>query len=89
LRISGQDDAKSVVRKYIVGTRSRHGKVASITIEEEPKGPDDKGTWVVKGNFLTEDGEREDFTAAVTAKGEVTMSPTSPKGDRAPSIFRR
>jgi hypothetical protein len=89
LRISSQDDAKSVVRKYLIGTRSRHGKVASITIEEEPKGPDDKGGWVVKGNFVTEDGEKEDFTAAVTSKGEVTMSPPSPKRDRSPSNFRR
>jgi len=48
------DDAKSVVRKYIIGTRSRHGKIASITIEEEPKGPDDKGVWIVKGTFVTE-----------------------------------
>jgi hypothetical protein len=73
----------------LIGTRSRHGKVASITIEEEPKGPDDKGGWVVKGNFVTEDGEKEDFTAAVTSKGEVTMSPPSPKRDRLPSNFRR
>ena len=83
------DDAKSVVRKYIIGTRSRHGKVASITIEDEPKGPDDKGAWVVKGTFVTEEGEKEDFTAAVTSRGEVTMTPLTPKGGKAPPKFGR
>jgi hypothetical protein len=89
LRITNKDDAKSVVRKYIIGTRSRHGKVASITIEEEPKGPDDKGRWIVKGSFVTEDGEKEDFTATVTGKGEVTMSLPGPKVDRAHPVFRK
>jgi len=90
LRIGSVDDAKSVVRKYIIGTRSRHGKIASITIEEEPKGPDDKGVWVVKGTFVTEEGEKEDFTAAVTSRGEVTMTlPPTPKSGKVPSKFGR
>jgi hypothetical protein len=78
------------VRKYIIGTRSRHGKIASITIDEEPKAPDDKGVWVVKGNFVTEEGEKEDFTAAVTSRGEVTMTPPpAPKSGKVPSKFGR
>jgi len=90
LRIGSADDAKSVVRKYIIGTRSRHGKIASITIDEEPKAPDDKGVWVVKGNFVTEEGEKEDFTAAVTSRGEVTMTPPpAPKSGKVPSKFGR
>jgi len=90
LRIGSADDAKGVVRKYIIGTRSRHGKIASITIEEEPKGPDDKGVWIVKGSFVTEESEKEEFTAAVTSKGEVTMTPPpTPKSGKAPSKFGR
>jgi hypothetical protein len=78
------------VRKYIIGTRSRHGKIASITIEEESKGPDDKGVWVVKGTFVTEEGEKEEFTAAVTSRGEVTMTPPpAPKSGKVPSKFGR
>jgi hypothetical protein len=90
LQIESADDAKSVVRKYIIGTRSRHGKVASITIEDEPKGPDEKGVWVVKGTFVTEDGGKEDFTASVTSRGEVTMTPpATPKSGKVPSKFGR
>lgn len=75
MRITSADDAKSVVRKYIIGTRSRHGKIASITIEEEPKGPDEKGDWIVKGTFVTEEREKEEFAASVTSRGEVMMTP--------------
>ena len=89
MQIESADGAKSVVRKYIIGTRSRHGKVASITIEDEPKGPDEKGVWVVKGTFVTEDGGKEDFTASVTSRGEVTMSPLSATNGKKPSKFGR
>ncbi len=83
MRIESADDAKSVVRKYIIGTRSRHGKIVSIMIEEEAKGPDEKGVWVVKGTFVTEEAGKEEFTASVTSRGEVIISPsqeTSGKG---------
>jgi hypothetical protein len=73
LRIESADDAKSVVRKYLIGTRSRHGKIASIAIDEEAKGPDDKGTWTVKGAYVTLEGAKEEFDATVTFRGEVTM----------------
>jgi hypothetical protein len=63
-----------MVRKYIVGTRSRHAKIASITINEEAEGPDSKGMWTVKGTFVTEDGDKEQFVASVTSRGEVLMT---------------
>jgi hypothetical protein len=87
LRIVSADDAKSVVRKYIIGTRSRHGKIASITIDEEAKGPDDKGTWTVKGTFVTLEGAKEEFDATVTFRGEVMMiTPKSQSiGGKSPS----
>jgi hypothetical protein len=79
LRIENSDAAKSVVRKYIIGTRSRHGKIASILIEEEAKGPDDKGMWTIKGIYVTEDGSKEQFTASVTSRGEVMMTSSAPQ----------
>jgi hypothetical protein len=78
LQIGSADDAKSMVRKYIIGTRSRHRKIASITIEEEAKGPDNKGMWIVAGAFVTEEGDKEQFTASVTSRGEVLMTQTAP-----------
>ncbi len=63
-----------MVRKYILGTRSRHGKIASILIDQEPKGPDDKGMWTIKGTYVTEEGGKEQFAASVTARGEVLMT---------------
>ena len=81
MRIGNEADAKGVVRKYINGMyRSRHGKIASIMIDEEPKGPDGKGMWTIKGSYLTEDGEKEQFTACVTSRGEVLLTiPTKPQ----------
>ena len=84
MRIRNADDAKSTVRKYIVGTRSRHGKIASITIDEDTKGPDDKGAWTIKGTFVTEQGDREEFVASVTHKGEVLMGGDAPSGNKNP-----
>jgi hypothetical protein len=65
-----------VVRKYISGTRSRHGKIASIVMDEEAKGPDEKGMWTMGGSYITEDGDREQFTASVTSRGEVLLTIT-------------
>jgi hypothetical protein len=74
LKIVNADDAKSMARKYIVGTRSRHGKIASITMDEEAKGPDANGVWTVSGMFVTEDGEKEQFVASITSRGEVIIA---------------
>ena len=92
MRIGSADDAKSVVRKYIIGTRSRHRKIASVTIDEEVKGPDDKGTWTMNGTYATEDGGKEQFTASVTSKGEVRMTNVKSadvSGKRQPTFSRR
>jgi len=90
LRIGNEADAKSVVRKYVAGTRSRHGKIASILMDEESKGPDEKGMWTIKGTYVTEDGEKEPFTASVTSRGEVLLTTTPTKqdiGGKRPSKF--
>ena len=73
MRIENAEDAKSMVRKYMLGTRSRHGKIASILMEQETKGPDGKGVWTIRGTYVTEEGEKEQFTASVTSRGEVLM----------------
>jgi hypothetical protein len=78
LKIENSEHAKSMVRKYIVGTRTRHGKIASITINEEAEGPDSKGTWTMEGTFVTEEGDKEQFTASVTSRGEVLMTSPAP-----------
>ena len=75
-------DARGVVRRYINGTRSRHGKIASIILDENPTRPDKKGTWTIKGSYVTEEGDKEQFTASVTSRGEVViMNPTPPPRD--------
>ena len=63
-----------MVRKYINGTRSRHGKITSIMMEEESKGPDERGTWTIEGSYSTEAGGKEQFTASVTSRGEVLLT---------------
>lgn len=63
-----------MVRKYIIGTRSRHRKIVSIVIDEEVKGPDEKGTWTMHGGYATQDGGKEQFAASVTSKGEVRIT---------------
>jgi hypothetical protein len=78
LRIGNADDAKSVVRKHIIGTRSRHRKIASIVIDEKIKGPDDKGMWTMHGVYVTQDGGKEQFAAFVTSKGEVRITVIEP-----------
>jgi hypothetical protein len=90
MRVGTAEDAKSIVRKYISGTRSRHGKIASIIIDLEPEGPDEKGIWSVKGTFVTEDGKKEQFAASVTSRGEVLMSnPTVQKIGKTLSGLRK
>jgi hypothetical protein len=82
MRIGKADDARSVVRKYFLGTRTFHGKIASLSVEEKVEGPDDKGAWKVKGTYLTEAGVREQFVATVSSRGEVlatTSKSTTPK----------
>jgi hypothetical protein len=80
MRIDNADDAKSVVRKYFLGTRTFHGKITSLAMEQNVGGPDEKGVWKVKGTFVTEAGVREEFTATVSPRGEVmTTSSAKPK----------
>jgi len=74
LRIENAEHAKSVVRKYIGGTRSRHRKITSIVIEEEATPPDKDGMWTIKGTYTTEENEQEQFVARVTPRGEVLMT---------------
>jgi len=66
MRIGNAEDAKSVVRKYFLGTRTFHGKIVSLSVEEKTEGPDEKGTWKVEGTYLTEAGLREQFVATVS-----------------------
>jgi hypothetical protein len=79
LRIANETDAMSVVRKYLTGTRSRHGKIASIMIDEESASSDGKGMWAMKGSYTTESREKEEFTASVTSRGEVRLMITPGK----------
>ena len=80
LRIENAEHAKSMVRKYIAGTRSRYPKITSIVIEEEAKLPDKEGMWTVKGTYTTEENGHEEFRARVTSRGEVLMTNVSSRG---------
>ena len=77
MRIGNAEDAESVVRKYFLGTKTFHGKIVSISAEEKTEGPDDKGTWKVKGTYLTEIGVRAQFAATVSSRGEVLITSSS------------
>jgi hypothetical protein len=78
MRIATAEDARSMVRKYFLGTRTFHGKIVSLSVDEKTEGPDDKGTWKVRGTYLTEAGAREQFAATVSSRGEVTkLKPSS------------
>jgi hypothetical protein len=77
MRIANAEDAESVVRKYFLGTRTSHGKIVSISTQEKTEGPDNKGTWKVKGAYLTEAGVRAQFTATVSSRGEVLVTSSS------------
>ena len=80
LRIENAEHAKSVVRKYIAGTRSRYPKITSIVIEEKAIPPDKEGMWTIKGTYTTEENDHEQFLARVTSRGEVLMTNLSPRG---------
>jgi hypothetical protein len=77
MRIGSSEDAESVVRKYFLGTKTFHGKIVSISAEEKTEGPDDKGTWKVKGTYQTEAGVRARFAATVSSRGEVLITSSS------------
>ena len=77
MRIDNAEDAESVVRKYFLGTKTFHGKIVSISAEEKTEGPDEKGTWRVKGTYLTEIGVRAQFAATVSSRGEVLITSSS------------
>ena len=79
MRIDNIEDARGVVRRYIVGTRSRHRKIISIVIDEEPAAPDEKGVWTIKGTYATEESGKEQFNAQVTSHGEVLMTIIPPQ----------
>jgi len=80
LRIENAEHAKSMVRKYIAGTRSRYPKISSIVIEEEATPPDKEGMWTIKGTYTTEENGHEQFLARVTSRGEVLMTNLSSQG---------
>jgi len=77
MRIGNAEDAESVVRKYFLGTRTSHGKIVTISAEKKTEGPDNKGTWKVKGAYLTETGVKTQFAATVSSRGEVQVISTS------------
>jgi hypothetical protein len=78
MRIGTAEDARTVVRKYFLGTRTFHGKIVSLSTDEETEGPDEKGAWKVKGNYVTEAGVKEQFAATVSSRGEVLKTPVNP-----------
>ena len=80
MRIENAEHAKSMVRKYLTGTRSRYPKITSIVIEEEAAPPDKEGMWAIKGTYTTEENEHEQFLARVTSRGEVLMTNLSSRG---------
>jgi hypothetical protein len=53
-------------------------------MDEDTKGPDDKGAWTIKGTYVTEDGDAQGFVASVSRKGEVLMGGVPPSGNRNP-----
>ena len=77
MRIATAEDAESLVRKYLLGTRTSHGKISTLSAEEKTEGPDDQGMWRVKGTYLTEAGVRAQFAASVSSRGEVLITSSS------------
>jgi len=77
MRIVTAEDAESLVRKYLLGTRTSHGKISTLSAEEKTEGPDSQGTWRVKGTYLTEAGVRAQFAASVSSRGEVLITSSS------------
>lgn len=59
-------------------------------MDEEAKGPDTNGIWTVTGMFVTEEGDKEQFVASITARGEVIMAnPASREISEEPSPKHR
>lgn len=56
-------------------------------VDEEAKGPDEKGMWKIKGSYVTVEGDKEEFDANVTARGEVMIIDRNPhdSGEKRPS----
>jgi len=77
MRIGNAENAEGVVRKYFLGTRTFHGKIVSMSAEVRTEGPDDKGTWKIKGTYLTDAGVRARFAATVSSRGEVLITRSS------------
>jgi hypothetical protein len=77
MQIGNAEDAESVVRKYFLGTRTFHGKIVSMSAEERTEGPDENGTWKIKGTYLTEAGVRARFEATVSSRDEVLITSSS------------
>ena len=77
MQIGNSEDAESVVRKYFLGTRTFHGKIVSMFVEEKTEGPDEEGTWKVKGTYRTEGGVAAQFAATVSSRGEVLITSSS------------
>ena len=77
MRIGNAEDAESVVRKYFLGTRTFHGKIVAMSAEEKTEGPDEKGTWKVKGTYRTDASVEAQFTVTVSSRGEVRMISTN------------
>ena len=92
MRIENETDAKGVVRKYINGTRSRHGKIASITINDKPIKPNEKSAWTIEGSYVTEEGDKSEFSATVPSRGEVILTnhtpPAKARGRQPGSVHR-
>jgi len=84
MRIGNGEDARSVVRKYFLGTRTFHGKIVSLNMDQETEGPDNNGAWKVKGTYVTEAGMREQFVVTVSPRGEVLTAPPSSAKAKSP-----
>jgi hypothetical protein len=68
-----------------MGTRTFHGKIVSLSTDQETQGPDEKGAWKVKGTYVTEAGVREQFAATVSPRGEVLITPATSAKPKPPS----
>lgn len=77
MRIENAEEARSVVRKYFIGTRTSHAKITSLSMEQETEGPDDKGSLKVEGTYLTDLGVTAQFVATVSSRGEVLVTSSS------------
>ena len=84
MQIGNAEDARSVVRKYFLGTRTFNGKIVSLSVEGKAEGPDEKGVWKVKGSYSTEADVRVQFVASVSSRGEVLATSAASDRQKAP-----